>query len=131
MNTPTPRPWPMAPLWRLMEAGTRAEDGVLGPREAAAMLGVSGSTVTTSIRDGLTDRQADEWATRLGHHPAAVYGDDWYRYALEGERTCGREACGEPFVPTHDDQWHCSVACRRTEATRTYKARMRALGKAA
>jgi len=52
------------------------------PRTAgglAAELGLSGTTVRNAARRGLTDRQADEWAIRLGLHPLFVVVWGWAR----------------------------------------------------
>ncbi len=76
-DTPTDAPtavtldgagWPLQPL--LDASGLTA-------RRLAAELGVSGTTVRNAGRRGLNDRQADEWAIRLGLHPLLVWGWAW------------------------------------------------------
>jgi Bacterial regulatory proteins, gntR family len=60
--------WPLQPL--LDASG-------LTPTRLAAELGLSGTTVRVAARRGLSDRQADEWAIRLGLHPLLVWGWAW------------------------------------------------------
>ena len=51
--------------------------GLSGPAGLAAELGISRDNVTAAGRRGLSDRQADEWAIRVGLHPLLVWGWDW------------------------------------------------------
>ena len=51
--------------------------GLTGLAGLAAELGVSRDVVTAAGRRGLSDRQADEWAIRVGWHPLLVWGWDW------------------------------------------------------
>jgi DNA-binding transcriptional regulator YhcF (GntR family) len=60
--------WPLQPL--LDASGLTA-------RRLAAELGLSGTTVRQAAKRGLSDRQADEWAIRLGLHPLLVWGWAW------------------------------------------------------
>jgi hypothetical protein len=60
--------WPLQPL--LDASG-------LTVGQLAAELGLSGTTVRQAARRGLSDRQADEWAIRLGLHPLLVWGWAW------------------------------------------------------
>lgn len=65
--------WPIAPLLDLVPG-----------RNHTALLqraGVSGSTIAKAAEDGLTDRQADNWATTLGYHPSMVW-HGWDQAAL-------------------------------------------------
>jgi Bacterial regulatory proteins, gntR family len=62
------RGWPLAPL--LGACGLSAS-------ALARRLGVGGAVVSAAARRGLTDRQADEWAIRLGFHPMLVWGWAW------------------------------------------------------
>jgi hypothetical protein len=52
----------------------------------AAKLGVSGATLRTASRRGLTERQADDWAIRLGLHPLMVWGWSWIEEAANVRR---------------------------------------------
>lgn len=70
---PGPR-WPLAPL---------LEASGLNRLWLAHHVRVSGETLKRAERDGLTDTEADRWATRLGFHPSAVWGWDWITAGLE------------------------------------------------
>lgn len=67
--TPPDTRWPLAPLI----------DAVGGPARLAAL--VDDGNITRARRDGLTDRQADHWATRCGLHPDEVW-PGWCAAAL-------------------------------------------------
>jgi hypothetical protein len=60
--------WPLQPL---LDASR------LTAGDLAAELRLSGTTVRNAARRGLNDRQADEWAIRLGLHPLLVWGWAW------------------------------------------------------
>ena len=60
--------WPLRPL--LDATG-------LSRSRLAVALGLSGVTLRTASQRGLTDRQADQWAIRLGLHPLSVWGWAW------------------------------------------------------
>ena len=64
--------WPLAPL---LEAAGGTRDSL---RERC---GASGSDIAVAARNGVTDRQADTWATRLGCHPGEIWGD-WFTAGL-------------------------------------------------
>jgi hypothetical protein len=70
--------WPLRPL--LDASGLTA-------RRLAGELGLSGSTVRIAARRGLSDRQADEWAIRLGMHPVFVWGWAWIEEAENAPRS--------------------------------------------
>lgn len=70
---PGPR-WPLQPLLDACQL-TRGH--------LAFHLHVSGTTLTSAAREGLTDADADRWATRLGFHPVAVWGWDWVTAGLD------------------------------------------------
>ena len=71
----TPRPWPAQPIADLL--------GDIGTRNAAMRLGCSRSAWRRALAHGLTDAQADQWAVRLGRHPAELYGwDVWWRAGI-------------------------------------------------
>lgn len=69
------RPWPLQPLL--------AAAGAAHLTELAERCHISHSTLTAAAADGLTDRQADTWATRCGLHPAHVWGWEWHQWALD------------------------------------------------
>jgi hypothetical protein len=70
--------WPLRPL---LEAS-----GLTASR-LAAELSLSGTAVRTAARRGLSDRQADEWAIRLGLHPLLVWGWAWIDAAGSAPRS--------------------------------------------
>ena len=70
--------WPLQPL--LDAVG-------LTPGSLSGRLGVAGNQITLAVRRGLTDRQADEWAIRLGVHPLSVWGWAWVD---DADRAAGR-----------------------------------------
>jgi hypothetical protein len=74
------RGWPLGPLLGA---------GGLSASALARRLGVAGAAVSTAARRGLTDRQADEWAIRLGLHPMLVWGWAWID---EADHALGRPA---------------------------------------
>lgn len=70
--------WPLQPL---LDA-CRISMGSVGHR-----LGVGGNQIARAVERGLTDRQADEWAIRLGVHPMTVWGWAWVE---DADRAAGR-----------------------------------------
>ena len=60
-----PCKWPMDPLFKVSRA-----DNVW---QLMKQLRVSGVTAKHAIDYGLTDRQADTWAIRLGYHPIEIW----------------------------------------------------------
>jgi len=60
--------WPLRPL--LDACG-------VGPAGLAVILDVTPIVVRSAVRRGLSDHQADQWATRAGIHPLLVWGWDW------------------------------------------------------
>jgi hypothetical protein len=68
--------WPVAPLERLA-GGYKALERLAG-----------GGNVARARRDGLTDRQSDQWATRCGYHPEVV----WPGWAAAALRVVDEEA---------------------------------------
>jgi hypothetical protein len=60
--------WPLRPL--LDACG-------VGPAGLAVMLDVAPTVVRSAARRGLSDQQADQWATRAGIHPLLVWGWAW------------------------------------------------------
>jgi hypothetical protein len=63
------RRWPTEPLFRLTRSATS--------RELAESLQVSTKRVDRAVVTGLNDKSADEFACRLGLHPAMLWGD-WF-----------------------------------------------------
>jgi len=72
------RRWPLAPL--LERTGLTA-------RQLAEAQGLQPSAGHRYANDGLTDVQADRWATHLGYHPAQVWGWPWVAEALSAEES--------------------------------------------
>ncbi len=70
--------WPLRPL--LDASGLTAS-------RLAGELGLSGSAVRIAARRGLSDRQADEWAIRLGMHPLFIWGWAWIDEAENAPRS--------------------------------------------
>jgi hypothetical protein len=66
--------WPLQPL--LDASG-------LTRSRLAVELGLSGVTLRTASQRGLNDRQADQWAIRLGLHPLSVWGWAWIDNAAD------------------------------------------------
>lgn len=68
------RRWPTEPLFRI----TRSANS----RELADALQVSTKRVERAVVGGLNDKSADEFACRLGMHPAMLWGD-WFDAVAE------------------------------------------------
>ena len=64
------RPFPLAPLLEVA--------GHPSLRRLALLLGVNGSALSRANATGLTWRQADTWACRIGKHPAEVWPSVWW-----------------------------------------------------
>jgi hypothetical protein len=62
------RRWPLAPLTDLTG---------LTPSQFAARHNLARGTLQRAEHDGLTDIQADHWATAAGYHPLNVWGWAW------------------------------------------------------
>ena len=82
--------WPLQPLLDASKL-TRAN--------VAAHLGITTTTLRDAERRGLTDDQADRWAVGLGHHPANVWGWDWFVVAVRPE---GLARSGPSYLPLAD-----------------------------
>lgn len=65
--------WPLAPLLAAAPS--------LSQRAVMARLNVSGTDIVTARNAGLTDRQADNWSTRMGWHPSMIW-PAWDRAGL-------------------------------------------------
>lgn len=84
---------------------------------------MSGSTYRNALDLGLTEDQADRWATKVGRHPAEVW-PGWMDDQIRGcERDC--EECATPFIPKRKDARFCSFTCRRRPIERAKKRRQR------
>lgn len=66
--------WPLRPLLDACE---------LTPSRLALLLGVPAGDVRAAGRGGLTDADADLWATRAGYHPVVVWGWAWVEAATQ------------------------------------------------
>lgn len=66
---PVSRPFPLDPLLRECAASSL--------RDLARQLDVDPGYLCRCLDRGLTERQADEWACRLGLHPLNVWGALW------------------------------------------------------
>jgi hypothetical protein len=111
--------WPLHPLLEVCGLNV----GSLGSR-----LGIGGRQITMAVQRGLTDKQADEWAIRLGVHPMTVWGWAWVDDAdraagrpvyvrvaavLRGQIERGELAPGEQLPSVHElaERWHvCTLA---------------------
>ena len=56
----------------------RAVDPQFNHTRIADVLEIGRGAVHRFLRDGVPERRADEFACRLGMHPAEVWGDDWW-----------------------------------------------------
>lgn len=74
------RCWPLAPL---------ADRTGMTVRQLAQANGLTREHGTWLARQGLTDVQADQWATAEGLHPVHVWGWDWVTAALPPTSTDG------------------------------------------
>lgn len=64
------RPFPLAPLFEVTHCTSI--------RSLAFALGLDTASVSRAVTAGLTWRQADTWACRLGRHPSEVWGQLWF-----------------------------------------------------
>ena len=69
MSTPAPAIWPIKPL---LDA-----TGLTLVTHFARRVKANGQTARRAYTKGLTDRQADQWAIRLGYHPGEIW-PDWF-----------------------------------------------------
>jgi len=79
-NKTTPvAPLPYAPLLERISSALSTPTSELNRYEIAAACGVSERTVTRwTESQQINARDADDIAIRLGWHPAAIWGADWY-----------------------------------------------------
>ena len=64
----------------------RVAGGFASINACALYLGMSGSTVVTACREGLTIWTADRCAVALGSHPSEVFGQAWWDACAERDR---------------------------------------------
>jgi hypothetical protein len=77
------RRWPLRPL---------VERTGLTSRQLAEAHGMAPGSASKLARNGLTDVQADRWATAAGLHPVQVWGWDWITAALPDNPEADGEA---------------------------------------
>lgn len=70
--------WPLQPLLDIRR---------ISPASLGHQLGIGSNQIANAIERGLTDKQADEWAIRLGLHPMSVWGWAWVD---DADRAAGR-----------------------------------------
>ena len=79
ISTPRPDHVPLAPLLEKLSSYVGASVEQLGIDTIAEACGVDRRTVLRWRSCGrVPERDIDEIATRLGWHPAAIWGADWY-----------------------------------------------------
>lgn len=86
-------------------------------RIVADELGTTLHQVYRWRRYGVDRDQADEFAVKIGLHPAEV----WPEWVDDATRVCEAEGCGRSFVPAahaRPDQRWCSTLCRKREWAR-------------
>jgi len=64
-----PKRWPAEPLMRVI--------GVTNASQLMRAVRCNGTVARVAIDQGLTDRQADNWACRQLHHPIDIW-PDWF-----------------------------------------------------
>lgn len=80
-------------------------------------LGVSSTTVKQAATAGLTDRQADLWACRLGLHPGTVWPAWWETPPEEAPAGCDVPR-GRGSVTSYRTGWRVRVYAGRDPAGR-------------
>lgn len=101
--------YPLAPLMKAAHIPT-----MVALRRVFPM---NGTEYRRVLDDGLSERQADRWAIRLGLHPAEV----WPEF---GRRRCAIAECSRPFDP-HPRAPHslyCSPRCSNRAKKRRYRS---------
>lgn len=91
--------FPLQPLLDRLDLGAteattwpgRPNDHLTGVQLAAAALGVTPRTIQRLQHSGLSDRQADHYANRIGAHPSWIWQSEWWwnapgEYDLPAER---------------------------------------------
>ncbi|CAB5217700.1 hypothetical protein UFOVP209_6 [uncultured Caudovirales phage] len=72
-GTRAPRIWPIEPLLDIT--------GITRFTHLARAVRANGVTASSALNEGLTDRQADNWAIRCGYHPAEIW-PEWFEKGL-------------------------------------------------
>jgi hypothetical protein len=88
-SPPTP-PGRRAPAARPFDLASL--EAVSGVRLTARRLGVSGATFSQMRQAGLTERQADAAATKLGLHPGDAWGHWWLDVVEDLDEDHGKAA---------------------------------------
>lgn len=88
------------------------------PRDILAQLGISPTTAARYERDGLTDEQAERYATRIGYHPFTIWPEMADHRIAAITRIC--QECSTPFVPNRGFQRYCSHACGHRQRNREW-----------
>lgn len=83
-----------------------------------ARLGLDHRQVARYVAQGLTERRADELASKGGAHPAAI----WFDFGMAEESVPCAE-CSELFVPTRKGHRYCSTRCGDRAYNREWKRR--------
>lgn len=76
ITLPEPPPTPHEPRyhWTTLQRALGCDT----PTAAADLLGIGHTEMRHMLERGLTEKQADRYATRAGMHPATVWGRLWW-----------------------------------------------------
>lgn len=80
----TPKRYPLEPLATLLgitlhtNGGHATDDDYATLADLAQRLGITHRHARRLLHDGLTEHQADNYATRLDYHPANIW-PDWHQ----------------------------------------------------
>lgn len=113
--------WPLAPL---MRAAGLAPDAV---SDLAVRLDVDRGWLQRLKHLGLSDEQADQWATRLGLHPTLIWPE--WDAGLTGAalaavlNATARTTCphGHPYDGIDSRGWRICRTCRRQQTRQAMK----------
>lgn len=107
------RPYPLAPLAAALQLPLEDTAGL------AAAVRVDRRWVKRARHTGLTERQADMWATRAGLHPRNVWplwGELYGAAAVNAHKTVCPQ--GHPYDALDSRGWRRCKACRRRSSNR-------------
>lgn len=82
----------------------------------------NGSELAVRQDRGVTELVADRLAIEAGYHPFEV----WPEMVEAGIDYKNCDECGDTFDPVRSDQRFCGRTCRRRDADRRYKRKLRA-----
>lgn len=86
----------------------RPPDGTdSGTTELATHLGISPRNARALLQRGLSDRQADRYATRIGQHPASIW-PQWWDNAGDDADWYGDDPALESLRPLHTITLTCA-----------------------